>query len=134
MVEAGLRPKTIQDAKLAPVRAILEWGVNNKHLASNPADGISLDVRSKQGEKKRSFTDEEAKIILKAALAEKDPVRHWVPWLGAYSGARVSELCQLRVEDIIKIDTISTRGQAHLRQAAPSELSRSIPSSWIAIF
>jgi integrase len=106
MVEAGLRPKTIQDAKLAPMRAILQWGVNNKHLASNPADGISLDVRSKQGEKKRSFTDEEAKIVLKAALAEKDHVRRWVPWLGAYSGARVSELCQLRAEDIVKIDAI----------------------------
>ena len=25
MVEAGLRPKTIQNAKLAPVRAILQW-------------------------------------------------------------------------------------------------------------
>jgi integrase len=106
MVEAGLRPKTIQDAKLAPLRAILQWGVNNKHLASNPADGISLDVRSKQGEKKRSFTDGEAKIILKAALVEKNPVRRWVPWLGAYSGARVSELCQLRSEDIIKLDDI----------------------------
>jgi integrase len=106
MVAAGLRPKTIQDAKLAPVRAILQWGVNNKHLSSNPADGISLDVRSKQGEKKRSFTDDEAKIILKAALVEKDPVRRWVPWLGAYSGARVSELCQLRSEDIIKLDDI----------------------------
>ena len=29
MVEAGLRPKTIQDAKLAPVRAILQWGVTS---------------------------------------------------------------------------------------------------------
>jgi hypothetical protein len=28
MVEAGLRPKTIQDAKLAPMRAILQWGVS----------------------------------------------------------------------------------------------------------
>jgi integrase len=105
MVAAGLRPKTIQDAKLAPVRAILQWGANNKHLASNPADGISLDVRSKQGEKKRSFTDDEAKIILKAALVAKNPVRRWVPWLGAYSGARVSELCQLRSEDIIKLES-----------------------------
>ena len=101
-----MRSKTIQDAKLAPLRAILQWGVNNKHLASNPADGISLDVRSKQDEKKRSFTDEEAKIVLKAALAEKDPVRRWIPWLGAYSGARVSELCRLRAEDIVRIASI----------------------------
>jgi integrase len=106
MVEAGLRPKTIQDAKLAPLRAILQWGVQNKFIGSNPADGISLDVRSKQNEKKRSFTDEEAKIVLRAALIEEDPVRRWVPWIGAYSGARVSEICQLRSEDIIEVDGI----------------------------
>jgi hypothetical protein len=56
MIEAGLRPKTIQDAKLAPLRAILQWGVQNKLIAINAADGISLNVKSKQGEKKRSFT------------------------------------------------------------------------------
>jgi integrase len=27
-----------------------------------------------------------------------------VPWLGAYSGARVSELCQLRADDIVSVD------------------------------
>ncbi len=79
MVDEGLRPKTIQDAKLAPLRAIFQWGLQNKLIASNPADGVSLDVRSKQGEKKRSFTDEEARIILRASLIEKDPVRRWVP-------------------------------------------------------
>jgi integrase len=104
MIGAGLRPKTIQDAKLAPLRAILQWGVRNKLISINPADGISLNVKSKQGEKKRSFTDEEAKLILRAALAEKDPVRRWVPWIGAYSGARVSEICQLRSEDVIQIE------------------------------
>src|SRR5882757_5624233 len=106
MIEAGLRPKTIQDAKLAPLRAILQWGVQNKLISINPADGISLNVKSKQGEKKRSFTDEEAKLILRAALAEKDPVRRWVPWIGAYTGARVSEICQLRSEDVIKVDDV----------------------------
>jgi hypothetical protein len=53
MVDEGLRSKTIQDSKLAPVRAILQWGMQNKLLPSNPADGISLDVRSKQSDKKR---------------------------------------------------------------------------------
>lgn len=106
MLNEGLRPKTIQDAKLAPVRAIFQWGVANKKLNSNVADGISLDTRSKQNEKKRSFTDEEAKIVLTAAMASSDPVKRWVPWIGAYSGARVSEICQLRREDVVEIDGI----------------------------
>ena len=106
MVDAGLRPKTIQDAKLAPVRAILQWGLQNRLITSNAAEGISLDVKSKQGEKKRSFTDEEAKTILRAAMLEQDPVRRWVPWIGAYTGARVSEICQLRTEDVVELDGI----------------------------
>ena len=106
MVAAGLRGKTIQGSKLSPVRAILQWGVQNKLVPSNAADGISLETKSKQGEKKRSFTDEEAKIILRAALSERDPVKRWVPWIGAYTGARLSEICQLRSEDVLQIEDI----------------------------
>ncbi|WP_369528365.1 DUF6538 domain-containing protein [Bradyrhizobium diazoefficiens] len=89
MVSAGLRAKTIQGSKLSPVRAILQWGLRNKLLSSNVAEGVSLDVKAKQGERKRSFTDEEAKAILRAAVVEQDPVKRWVPWIGAYTGARL---------------------------------------------
>ena len=51
MVDAGLRPKTVRDAKLAPVRAILQWGVQNQLLAENVAEKVTIDVRAKQGEK-----------------------------------------------------------------------------------
>ena len=71
MVEAGLRPKTVRDAKLAPVRAILQWGVQNQLIGVNVAEKVTIDVRAKQGEKKRSFTDEEGRMILRAALGNK---------------------------------------------------------------
>lgn len=106
LVAAGLRAKTIQGSKLSPVRAILQWGVQNKLLSLNAAEGISLDVKAKQGERKRSFTDDEAKIVLRAALAEQDPVKRWVPWIGAYTGARLSEICQLRREDVLRIEDV----------------------------
>lgn len=70
MVEAGLRPKTVQDAKLAPVRAIPQWGVNNKHLMANPADGISFGGKTKQDEKKRSRTQRQ-KSFSKRRWTEK---------------------------------------------------------------
>jgi integrase len=106
LVESGLRPKTIRDAKLAPIRAILQWGVDNKRLVFNAAKGVVIDVKIKPSESRRSFTDDEATMILNAALKEKNSVRRWVPWLCAYSGARVSEVCQLRVSDIIRLDGI----------------------------
>jgi integrase len=106
LIEAGLRPKTIRDAKLAPVRAILQWALDNHRLAENPAKRVVIDVKIKPAESKRSFSDAEAAVVLGAALQEKDPVRHWVPWLCAYTGARVSEVCQLRAQDVIEEDGI----------------------------
>ena len=79
LVEAGLRAKTIRETKLAPVRAILQWAVNNGRLGANPAQPVTIDVKVKPGEAKRGFTDEEARIVLRAALKESDGVRRWVP-------------------------------------------------------
>lgn len=106
MVQAGLRSRTIQNAKLAPIRAVLQWGTDNRKIGSNPAERVSIEIRTAANERKRSFTDEEAAVVLGAAQGEKDVVRRWVPWMGAYTGARVSELCQLRREDILQIDGI----------------------------
>lgn len=106
LIEAGFQPKTIRDAHLVPVRAILQWAVDNRKLPSNPAERITMDVKKKAATSRRGYTEPEAKIVLKAAAAEKDAVKRWVPWLCAYSGARVAEICQLRREDIVEIDRI----------------------------
>ena len=29
-----------------------------------------------------------------------------MPWIGAYTGARISEICQLRAEDVSKVEDI----------------------------
>jgi integrase len=106
LVNGNLRPRTIQNAKLAPLRAILQWGADNRRIVTNPAERVSIEIRTPTNERKRSFTDEEATVILTAATGEKDPVKRWIPFLGAYTGARVSELCQLRREDILQVDGI----------------------------
>jgi integrase len=106
MIEAGLHGKTIRDGKLAPVRAILRWAVDNRRLGSNPAERITVDVKTAAGTKKRSLSDQEAVLVLRAARLETNPVRRWVPWVCAYSGARLSEVCQLRREDIVCLEGV----------------------------
>ena len=106
LIELGRKPKTIRDGRLAPVRAVLQWAVDNGHLPSNVAQRIGIDARSKPGERIRSFTDDEAATILRGADKETDAVRHWVPWLCAYSGARISEICQLRAEDVKRVEDV----------------------------
>src|SRR5207302_10507631 len=86
--------------------AILTDAVTNKVDSSNATEKAAVDIRDKQGERKQSFTNEEAKTILRAALSENDPFKRWVPWIGAYTGARLSEICQLRREDVLQTDGI----------------------------
>jgi hypothetical protein len=52
---------------------------------------------------KHTYLDEEAALILRQAARSQDPVRRWLPLLCAYSGARISEVCQLRGEDITQL-------------------------------
>ena len=107
LIAQGLTAKTIRDSKLVALRAILQWGTDNRRLASNPAARINMDVKRKASDRSvRSFTDEEAAVILKAASKETNPVLRWVPWLCAYSGARASEVCQLRVDDVRRTEDI----------------------------
>jgi hypothetical protein len=57
---------------------------------------------------RKGFTPEEAKLILNGTLAtpshlisvEMKAARRWLPWLCAYSGARVNELTSLYPDDI----------------------------------
>jgi integrase len=106
LVDAGGSTKTIRDAKLAPLRAIFQVAVDNQLLPINPAANLPIKLKAKPGQGRRGYTNAEARIVLAAAAEARDPVRRWVPMLGAYSGARVAEICQLRVQDITEIDGI----------------------------
>ena len=58
-------------------------------------------------EEGKAFRPEEAKVILRAALAVSNTrdafprAKRWVMWLCAYSGARAGEVTQLRGVDVI---------------------------------
>jgi integrase len=45
------------------------------------------------------FTDEEAALILRAARGEEG-VKRWVPWLLAFTGARLDEVCRAHTTDV----------------------------------
>src|SRR5262249_9486264 len=82
------------------------------------ADALTVSKRPKLRDT-QAFTPEERSKILSAALAVKafhkreDAARRWVPWLCAYTGARVGEIAQLRRADVIQ------RGGIHALKITP---------------
>jgi integrase len=92
---------------------IFSWAVGQKLIPRNPFDGIRITVPRKiKTREGKAFNPEEIKIILKAASAISNPqnkthaTRRWVPWLLAYTGARSSEITQLRGVDVVHQDDI----------------------------
>ncbi|HEX3919186.1 MAG TPA: hypothetical protein VHW60_17760 [Caulobacteraceae bacterium] len=101
--------KTVKDNDLAGLKALFGWAVANRKLPSNPAAGITIKVGKQVKLRSKGFTDDEAAAILKAALRYVPKVlerpqtaaaKRWVPWLCAYTGARVGEMVQLRKQDL----------------------------------
>ena len=85
---------------------MLQWAVDNRLLADNVAERITISIKGTLNARIRAYTDDEAKVVLAAARKAKDGARRWVPFVAAYTGARVAEICQLRAEDIRTIDGI----------------------------
>ncbi len=116
VAEGRLTAKTINAKYLTPIGTVLNWGKANRKIASNPAQGVRSSGKAPPRTRERSFTAEEATTILKAALrahdapgrnaAEMLAARRWVPWLCAYSGARVAEITQLRGQDFQEVQGV----------------------------
>jgi integrase len=107
--------ETVKNTTAKAMNTVFRWGVRQKHLARNPfehaADALTVSKRPKLRET-QAFTPEEQRRIMLAASAIKafrkqdDAARRWVPWLCAYTGARVGEITQLRKADVIERDGI----------------------------
>ena len=107
-------PKTI-NKDLSAISGLFRWLVTQDfHEGPNPCDGLFLDVK-KGGNPRPPLTTEQLNIILKSPLftgfvrdgREHVPGpqvandwRYWIPLVCLFTGARVSEIAQLRLEDV----------------------------------
>ena len=94
--------KNIKEGYLTSARSFFRWAVKKHKIASNPAEDIEVEVEPKEELRKPYFEDDEATTILSEALRppsgrespEFAAAKSWIPWLCAYTGARVNELTQ----------------------------------------
>ncbi|MBR0991027.1 site-specific integrase [Bradyrhizobium japonicum] len=101
--------KTVKDGDLAALKSVLGWGKANRRLVLNAAEGITLKLGKRPQLRPKGFTADEARDLLKAAdncpqnPRERSKLylsKRWIPWLCAYTGARVGEMIQLRKQDV----------------------------------
>ena len=123
LLEAGkidgspLGAKTVRETYLPAIKSVLKRGVTSGQLPENVAAGVTVAGRRRQPRlRSAGFTDDEARRILAATMdkrserisPERERAIRWIPWLLAYTGARVNEIAQLRVQDVKLVDGIWT--------------------------
>lgn len=114
LIAKPLAVKTVQDSYLPAIKIILADAVAQGLIPSNPAAGVKVRGPKTTQTRGKGLTDAEAETILKAARgphAKTLPAltalaRRWVPWVCAYTGARVNEITQLRAMDIREEDGV----------------------------
>jgi len=109
IVESGAAYKTITavtvNNRLRKLSAFMNWCKSNGYVADNPLAGLKVMTGSAK-EARLSFDCQDLNNLLNLdALrgeARKHPWRYWLPLLGRATGARLEELCQLRVDDFLE--------------------------------
>lgn len=112
-----LSAKTVSDMYLSAVRSLFQWAHDNERLPENVAASVKQPKPKRQRAREAGYTDAEALTVLKASRSyepkadeygrirekpESVNAKRWVPLICAFTGARVSEITQLRKEDVRK--------------------------------
>jgi integrase len=114
LLAAGMANITVRDVYLAAVKATFQFEVDQGRLTQNPAKEVKVRVRKALEQRDKGFDGKEAETILSATLrkpsslisTEMAAARRWVPWICAYTGARVNEITPLTGRDFIVRDGI----------------------------
>lgn len=109
VIESGATYKTITavtvNNRLRKLSAFLNWCKSNGYITDNPLVGLKVMTGSAK-DARLSFDRHDLTTLLDLAAlraeARKHPWRYWLPLLGRATGARLEELCQLRVDDFIE--------------------------------
>lgn len=101
--------------QVASIKAILSWAVQEDRISKNVAHDVRQEIPKPVRKREKGFTDAEAAQLISASRAYRPTVdsygqvkefpettaaKRWVPLLCALTGARVTEITQLRGKDL----------------------------------
>jgi integrase len=110
-----LTTRTVNDNHLASLSALYKWAIDRDLLQDDPTKGVRVKATASDSNQIRGYTREEVTALLQAARAPRSKrtsrdhanISRWVPWLCAFTGARISEVLWLRQSDVSKTEGIT---------------------------
>jgi len=124
MLEAGELSSGTIAQRLQNLCTIMEWGQKRTYgelyTHINPVALVERPQKNGVKSEDRTLRLDEARAILREARTETEPTLRWLPWMMAYSGARVSEVAQLQPRDFFQLEeqwfyVLTTKGKKSLK-------------------
>jgi len=98
------------------------YAIREGYCQRNPFDGLRVKQRGKVSEERSVFTEDDLRSLFsRASYAPADtskPHQYWLPLLGLYTGARLTELCQLYLDDVVSIGGVDC---LYIRASRPDQ-------------
>lgn len=103
------------------------YAIREGYCERNPFDGLRVKQRGKVSEERSIFTEADLRSLFSAEVyaSARKPHQYWLPLLGLYTGARLNELCQLYVDDVVLVNGVDC---LHIRASRPDQKLKT-PSS-----
>lgn len=105
-------PATI-NGHLTKLAAIIRFGREKGWIIGNPMAGIDVHDPIDPSEKRHPLTTDHLNAIFATApwshsfaADDPNPSRYWAPLIGLFSGARLTDICGLLVEEMIELDGV----------------------------
>lgn len=109
--------------------SFFNYAVREGYCPRNPFLGLRVRQRRKVSEERSAFSTEDLqKLFSKVTYAPKNspqPHKYWLPLLGLYTGARMNELCQLYLDDVVTVNGIQC---IHFRETRPDQKLKTVGS------
>ncbi|MDP4532513.1 tyrosine-type recombinase/integrase [Marinobacter salarius] len=104
------------------LKTLFVYAIQEGYCDKNPFEGLKIRQRTKTNSLRSRFDSDDLRRLFSPATYERKDspkaYRYWLPFLGLYTGARLNELCQLYVDDVVSIDGIDC---LHIQATKPGQ-------------
>lgn len=120
LIASGCAPATGAN-KLNMLRAVIRLARTNRLIATDPCDGINITDNTRASDKRIAYDLQALESIFSSPVYKNGArpragcgeAAYWLPILSLYTGARLNELGQLRIKDIVNETYIAENGDEH---------------------
>ena len=88
------------------ISTFFKWAEDNGYVDKNPVSGLTLGKKKRASEERHAFNQCDLKNLFESGEYKKgfkEMHRYWVPIIALYTGARLEEICRIRVENFKEV-------------------------------